>query len=61
MNDPLSGTPWSEAALVSGFAQSPPNHTLMECAAARRASGARQLLDIGCGAGRNAIPLVLQG
>ena len=61
MNDPLSGTPWSEATLVSGFAQSPPNHTLMECAAARRASGARQLLDIGCGAGRNAVPLVLQG
>lgn len=61
MNDPLSGTPWSEAALVSGFAQSPPNHTLMEFAAARRASGARQLLDIGCGAGRNAVPLVLQG
>ena len=61
MNDPLSGTPWSEAARVSGFAQSPPNHTLMEFAAARRASGARQLLDIGCGAGRNAVPLVLQG
>ena len=61
MNDPLSGTPWSEAALVSSFAQSPPNHTLMECAAARRASGARQLLDIGCGAGRNAVPLVRQG
>jgi ubiquinone/menaquinone biosynthesis C-methylase UbiE len=61
MNDPLSGTPWSEAALVSGFAQSPPNHTLMEFAAARRASGARQLLDIGCGAGRNAVPLALQG
>ena len=61
MNDPLSGTPWSEAALVSGFAQSPPNHTLMEFAAARRASGARQLLDIGCGAGRNAVPLVFQG
>jgi ubiquinone/menaquinone biosynthesis C-methylase UbiE len=61
MNDPLSGTPWSQAALVSGFAQSPPNHTLMEFAAARYAGGARQLLDIGCGAGRNAVPLVLQG
>ena len=61
MNDPLSGTPWSEAARVSGFAQSPPNQTLMEFAAARRASGARQLLDIGCGAGRNAVPLVRQG
>ena len=61
MNDPLSGTPWSEAALVSGFAQSPPNQTLMEFAAARHAGGARQVLDIGCGAGRNAVPLVLQG
>ena len=61
MNDPLSGTPWSEAGLVSGFAQSPPNQTLMEFAAARRAGGARWLLDIGCGAGRNAVPLVLQG
>ena len=61
MNDPLSGTPWSEAALVSSFAQSPPNQTLMEFAAARRAGGARKLLDIGCGAGRNAVPLVLQG
>ena len=61
MNDPLSGTPWSEAARVSGFAQSPPNHTLMDFAAARRAGGARRLLDIGCGAGRNAVPLVLQG
>ena len=61
MNDPLSGTPWSDAATVGGFAQSPPNQTLMDVAAARRAGGARQLLDIGCGAGRNAVPLVLQG
>ena len=61
MNDPLSGTPWSDAATVGGFAQSPPNQTLMEFAAARRAGGARRLLDIGCGAGRNAVPLVLQG
>ena len=61
MNDPLSGTPWSEAGLVSGFAQSPPNQALLECAAARREGGAERLLDIGCGAGRNAVPLVQQG
>jgi SAM-dependent methyltransferase len=60
MNDPLSGTPWSEAGLVSGFAQSPPNQALMEFAAKRRAAGAQRLLDIGCGAGRNAVPLVQQ-
>ena len=61
MKDPLSGTPWSEAATVGGFAQSPPNQTLMAFAAARRGGGTRRLLDIGCGAGRNAVPLVLQG
>jgi ubiquinone/menaquinone biosynthesis C-methylase UbiE len=61
MSDPLSGTPWSEARLVSGFAQSPPNQALLECAAGRRASGAQRLLDIGCGAGRNAVPLLQQG
>ena len=61
MDDPLSGTPWSEAGLVSGFAQSPPNQALMEIAAARRVSGGARLLDIGCGAGRNAVPLVQQG
>jgi SAM-dependent methyltransferase len=61
MNDPLSGTPWSDAGLVSGFAQSPPNQALMELAAARRAGRAQRLLDVGCGAGRNTVPLVQQG
>jgi ubiquinone/menaquinone biosynthesis C-methylase UbiE len=61
MDDPLSGTPWSDAARVSGFAQSAPNQALMEFAAAKRAGGAQRLLDIGCGAGRNAVPLVQQG
>ena len=61
MNDPLSGTPWSDAARVSGFAQSPPNQALMELAAARRDADRERLLDIGCGAGRNAVPLVRQG
>ena len=42
MNDPLSGTPWSEAATVCGFAQSPPNQTLMDvcCRPACRRCGA---------------------
>ena len=47
--------------MVAGFAASPPNRTLIEFAAARLAEGGRRLLDIGCGAGRNAIPLVQQG
>jgi SAM-dependent methyltransferase len=61
MEDPLSGTPWSESGTVSGFAQSPPNQTLIDFAASRRSTGATRLLDIGCGAGRNAVPLARQG
>jgi SAM-dependent methyltransferase len=60
MQDPLNGTPWSEAGTVAGFAQSPPNQTLVALAASRLRTGAR-LLDIGCGAGRNAVPLARQG
>jgi SAM-dependent methyltransferase len=59
--DPLKGTPWSEAGTVSGFAQSPPNQTLIELAASRLDAGGTRLLDIGCGAGRNAVPLARQG
>ena len=47
--------------MVAGFAQSPPNQTLVNFAASRLARGGARLLDIGCGAGRNAIPLVRQG
>jgi ubiquinone/menaquinone biosynthesis C-methylase UbiE len=61
MSDPLSGTPWSDTNTVAGFAQSPPNQALLGVAAARLADGDTRLLDIGCGAGRNAVPLVLQG
>ena len=46
---------------MAGFAQSSPNQTLMRFAAPQRALGRTQLLDIGCGAGRNAIPLARQG
>ena len=60
MKDPLGDTAWSEAGTVTGFAQSPPNQTLMRVAA-RELGGGRRLLDVGCGAGRNALPLALQG
>jgi SAM-dependent methyltransferase len=59
--DPLKGTAWSEAGTVAGFAQSPPNQTLMRFAGDELAAGGRRLLDIGCGAGRNAVPLARQG
>jgi len=59
--DPLAGSAWSDAATVAGFAQSPPNATLMRFADAERAAGSRRVLDIGCGAGRNALPLAHEG
>ncbi len=62
MNRPSGDSPWSRPATVAGFVASPPNATLLDFADAEltRARG-RRLLDIGCGAGRNAIPLVAQG
>jgi SAM-dependent methyltransferase len=61
LKDPLAGTVWSEAGTVTSFAQSSPNQTLMCVAARQIARGHSHLLDIGCGAGRNAIPLAHQG
>jgi SAM-dependent methyltransferase len=61
MADPLQGTPWSTPGTVAGFAQSAPNATLMRFAAGERGRGAARALDIGCGAGRNAIPLAVAG
>lgn len=56
--DPLAGSSWSRPETVAGFVRSPPNEALLECADAvlngRRDGHA---LDIGCGAGRNALPL----
>ncbi len=60
--DPLAGSAWSAPGTVEGFAQSQPNPVLMqfgEQESQRRAGGC--LLDIGCGAGRNAVPLARQG
>jgi SAM-dependent methyltransferase len=58
--DPLAGSPWSKPAMVAGFVQSAPNETLMQVAAREWRASARAL-DIGCGAGRNAIPLAHAG
>jgi SAM-dependent methyltransferase len=58
--DPLAGSPWSAPSTVSGFVQSPPNDTLLQAAADEWRALAR-LLDIGCGAGRNAVPLARAG
>ena len=60
--DPLAGTAWSEPRTVSGFVQSPPNTVLVEFASAELARAAnRRALDVGCGAGRNALPLARLG
>ena len=58
--DPLAGSSWSEAGTVAGFAQSPPNQTLLAYVT-RRLRPSLRVLDIGCGAGRNAVPLALAG
>ena len=60
--DPLAGSSWSAPGTVAGFARSAPNAVLMSFAesALKRSSGAH-VLDIGCGAGRNAVPLARLG
>lgn len=61
--DPLAGTPWSAASTVAGFAGASPNEVLMAFAQSEldRLGGAGQVLDIGCGAARNAVPLAQMG
>jgi len=56
--------PWSSPEMVAGFSQSPPNPALMRFAEAeqeRQGGSILRVLDIGCGAGRNALPLVRAG
>lgn len=60
--DPLAGSSWSQPQTVAGFSKSPPNDRLMRVAADELKRLERGLaVDIGCGAGRNAVPLARQG
>jgi SAM-dependent methyltransferase len=56
----MTDSPWDQPRTVGGFARSSPNGTLLEVAARAWRASAR-LLDIGCGAGRNAVPLAQAG
>ena len=54
--------PWSAPDTVAGFVRSPPNDVLMRFAEAeRQRPGAVRVLDLGCGAGRNAVPIAQLG
>ena len=58
----MAGSPWSTPATVGGFARSAPNPELLRYVARhRQRTSVRRVLDIGCGAGRNAAPLALSG
>jgi SAM-dependent methyltransferase len=60
--DPLAGSSWSRRETVAGFVASPPNATLLRFAQRElQRLGRARVLDVGCGAGRNAIPLAIQG
>jgi SAM-dependent methyltransferase len=56
-------SPWNTPATVAGFAESPPNGTLIELACRERArhAGRARALDLGCGAGRNALAVAALG
>ncbi len=60
--DPLANSNWSAPSTVAGFSQSPPNATLMQFMTDERSRRPiRRVLDIGCGAARNAGPLADAG
>jgi SAM-dependent methyltransferase len=61
--DPPAGSGWSAPETVAGFAQSAPNAVLLRFAERERGRqrGKVRALDVGCGAARNAIPLIRLG
>ena len=60
--DPLAGTNWSAPGTVGGFARSAPNTVLIRFVEGEaERNGAGRALDLGCGAGRNAVPLAARG
>ena len=62
LTDPLAGSAWSQPGTVSGFVRSAPNLSLIEYAKGHLIEDQSAcLLDIGCGAGRNAVPLAELG
>src|SRR5215471_19390447 len=59
---PADLAPWVSRETVNGFSRALPNDVLMQFAAREARSRARgRVADIGCGAGRNAVPLARAG
>jgi ubiquinone/menaquinone biosynthesis C-methylase UbiE len=62
VRDPLAGSSWSSRETVAGFAAAAPNATLVQVAERElHRVGRGHAVDVGCGAGRNAVPLARQG
>jgi SAM-dependent methyltransferase len=53
---------WGDPQTVAGFSRSPPNQALLRFVESERGRISRpRVLDVGCGAGRNAVPIATLG
>jgi ubiquinone/menaquinone biosynthesis C-methylase UbiE len=60
--DPLEGSRWSAPGTVEGFSRSQPNLVLLKFVGQELERAPRAcVLDLGCGAGRNAVPMAQAG